>query len=184
LKFGMKGFASKSKFGIRGRKDVWLGEIELRVRHGGQWYAGRTAEFKAFFEVIGTSLRREISGSRVSRAMVESDTKLNPRYVLALVLTNVFFASFIFSSTESPFAPKKSSQRPNTSSWEYVSGRSVRYAKPVVEKTSSRRAARVVSSPSLGEEDDRAERETMGSEEKEVDIVAGMRGRERMEVYV
>jgi hypothetical protein len=36
----------------------------------------------------------------------------------------------------------------------------------------------------LGEEDDRAERETIGSEEKEVDIVAGMRGRERMEVYV
>jgi hypothetical protein len=60
-------------------------------------------------------------------------------------------------------------------------GRSVRYANPVVEKTSSSRMARFVSSPSLGGEDDKAERETMGSEEKEVDITAGVKGQEGVE---
>lgn len=48
----------------------------------------------------------------------------------------------------------------------------------MVEKTSSRRTERFASSSSLGEEDERAERETIGSEEKEVDIVADVGGQE------
>jgi hypothetical protein len=90
---------------------------------------------------------------------------------LTFAFTKVFFASLIFSSIDSPLAPKNSSQRRNTSSWVYVRGRSVRYAKPVVEKTSSRRAERPKRSSRVGEDDERVAREMMGSEEKEVDMV-------------
>jgi hypothetical protein len=103
-----------------------------------------------------------------------------------LAITNVFFASFIFPSNDSPFAPKNSSQSLNTSSWVKVRGRSVRYANPVVAKTSSRRAASCESSSELEDQFERVEREMIGNEEKEVDMVAGVRKRackgERLEV--
>ena len=47
----------------------------------------------------------------------------------------------------------------------------MRYAKPVVEKTSSRREDNAASSSGFGEEEQRAERETIGRDENEVDIV-------------
>jgi hypothetical protein len=52
-----------------------------------------------------------------------------------------------------------------------VRGKSVRYAKPVVEKTSSRREDSTVKSPGFREEDESADRETIGRDENEVDIV-------------
>ena len=60
----------------------------------------------------------------------------------------------------------------------------MRYANPVVEKTWSRRAASCASSSGLGDKVERAEREIIGNEEKEVDIVAGVKKKgERAEVY-
>jgi hypothetical protein len=88
---------------------------------------------------------------------------------LTLSLTNVFFANFIFSGIDRP--PKNSLQRPKTSSCVKVRGRSVRYAKPVVENTSSKRVPRMArsSGEELGEL--RAERETTGRLENEVDML-------------
>lgn len=64
----------------------------------------------------------------------------------------------------------------------------MRYAKPVVEKTESSRAASRASSSGLGAEVERADREMMGNEEKEVDMVATVGRRadrgKRGEVYV
>lgn len=46
----------------------------------------------------------------------------------------------------------------------------MRYAKPVVQNTLSRRAERKLSSPSLGDSEQRAARDTIGRVENEVDI--------------
>ena len=53
----------------------------------------------------------------------------------------------------------------------YVSGRSVRYANPVVENTSFKCEANFDKSSGLGDGEDRAARETMGRDENEVDIL-------------
>ena len=64
--------------------------------------------------------------SRVSFCNQAHIEETHPRYMFLLLLTNVFLANFIFSSSDSPFLPKKLSQRLNTSSWENVKGRSAR----------------------------------------------------------
>lgn len=46
----------------------------------------------------------------------------------------------------------------------------MRYAKPVVEKTSLRRDESAASSSKLGDEEDRAESDTVGNDENDVDI--------------
>lgn len=48
----------------------------------------------------------------------------------------------------------------------------MRYAKPVVENTSSRRRDNAVSSSTLGDGEDRADNDTIGSDKNDVDIVA------------
>ena len=47
----------------------------------------------------------------------------------------------------------------------------MRYAKPVVEKTSSRCDESAASSSKLGDEEDRAESDTIGNDENDVDIL-------------
>lgn len=97
-----------------------------------------------------------------------------PLYVFLLALTKVFLEVSSLSASEKPCVPKISSQREKTSSWVYVRGRSVRYAKPVVEKTSSSCLERETRTSGVAVGSDRAERETKGREEKDVDILTDL----------
>lgn len=91
--------------------------------------------------------------------------------MLLLLLTNARFATLILSSIERPPGPKKSLQSLKMSSWVYLRGRSVRYAKPVVEKTESRRDESVVISSMVEDSEESAERDIMGRDENDVDIL-------------
>ena len=62
---------------------------------------------------------------------------------------------------------KKSLASLNTSSWDSVKGGLVKYANPVVAKTSCSWLLKALSFDSGGEEDERTSRSTIGSEEKE-----------------
>ena len=94
------------------------------------------------------------------------------------VLTKVFLAVEYLSASESPEGPKMSSHREKMSLWVNVRGRSVRYAKPVVEKMSSSCLERDMRASGLGFGFERTERDTNGREENDVVILRSIHKRQ------